>query len=183
MVNVMSNEKLKVQCPNCKAVLTLKIGVDASADILILCPRCKVKTRLSLMQRVLRKAETEPLEEETEFEAPTLIRPDRSCMKSYLLDVKTGKKYNIKEGVHLFGRMTYKAPPLADIPIETDDMGVSRAHFYLEKKVSNRVVIYNAKNMNTTYVNSEPLESGDKMILKNGDMIITADTKLKFINE
>lgn len=177
--------KIRVKCSECGAVLTLNNVQDISNKFVV-CPRCKTRNRLSEMAKVEPKIAEQP-DEETSFDEQTSLRPIAPAGKASLLDLKTGRKYDVHEGTHLVGRRTYKSPSLADIPLETEDRGISRAHFYVDMKrlsaSAAKVYIYNARNQNPTYVNSDKLEAGDKLVLHDGDLISSADTQLKFIYE
>jgi DNA repair protein RadC len=80
--------------------------------------------------------------------------------------------------------MTNQSPSVASVPIETDDRGFSRKHFYIEVvKGSNGVIrhyAYNAMNKNQTFINDLFLNSKDRVILHNGDIIHSANTTLIF---
>lgn len=187
MVNVMEN-KIRVKC-RCGAILILKdTGQDASARI-VTCPRCKTKALLSELEKVgdiKKQAFTGP-DEETEYEERTERRTSKDIkQKASLLDLATAKTYSLKMGVNLIGRKTYKVDSVADIPLETNDMGVSRAHFYVELMQTpqlTKACVYNARNKNATYINSDILGAGEKMIIKSGDIISMSDTKIKFLLE
>lgn len=181
-------EKIRIKCPGCGAVLVLKNG-SASDDKMIVCPRCKSRNRLGGFTRVVPAPQPVVVENDTFIDQHT--RPASagfgtlSMRSACLVDTRTGKRYPLREGRNLIGRRTYQTAPLADVPIDTPDMGMSRAHFYVEMVRVNpslsKVYMYNANNKNHTYVNADLVSTGDKIVLHNGDVIRSSETVLKFI--
>ena len=180
---------LKLKCPSCGAILNVK-NASGQEEKVITCPRCKVGNMIKNFTRVTiqKKAQTE---EKSECDQPTMLNLNQPESKSKdvgygILDVKTGKVYRLKKGKNLVGRKTIGSPSVADVPLETADMGFSRAHLYIEivSMASNdKVFLSNARNKNQTFVNSSLVEADDKLVLHHGDMIVSSETTLKFITE
>ena len=170
-------ETIKIKCPNCGAVLGAADD-PSNANKSVLCPNCKVRNRFSDFRRI-----TPVRKEEDETQIVLSVRDSIG----YLVDEKTGRSYSLKEGRSIIGRMTYKTPPKADIPIITEDMGLSRAHLFVEviKGRDGKYHTYasNASNANDTFINGSKLESGDKIGLKNNDKISSSKTVLRFVSE
>lgn len=167
---------LKVKCPNCGARLTVKVppSMDMTKGTLT-CVNCNVRSPWANFQRVVEK----PVQDETQIVAKI------HDTIGYLLDDNTHTEYKLKQGRQLIGRMTYTAPPKADVPIMVEDRTFSRAQFYLTV-VSGRdgrfhTYISEASTSNPTYVNNKKLEPGDEVGLKHNDIISAGNTKLRFI--
>lgn len=175
----MEDKKIiKVKCPNCGA--RLSIEVSPSADLSrgkLTCPNCRVKSPLASFTPV----EDKPLRDETQIVANLHDTIGR------LLDVGTRKEYQLKEGSQLIGRMTFKEPPKADVPILTDDKMFSRTQFYI-RVMKGRDGLYHTyisdfvgKQKNPTYVNGKKLNDDDEDGLKHNDVISAGNTKLRFV--
>lgn len=177
-------KNIRIKCPNCGAILTVTDN-PANAGKNVRCPNCGIRSKYEEFRRI---AESEKYDDSTEVcgkksgensEEKTEVSPGK------LLDETTGRSYELKEGLNLVGRMTYKSPPKASLPILTEDMGMSRAHFYIHVMLGKdglyHSYIYNASNKNATFINAEELQSPDKVGLKDGDVISVSRTKLKFV--
>lgn len=179
-------ETMKIKCPNCGAVLIVKkvLGMETKP---VPCPVCKVTNPFVKFKEVKdqaydpedtelkkKKSQKDDVDEEdTDFEKEAL-----------LCDVSTQKSYLLKDGLNLVGRKTYKKESVADIPIETLVKGFSRSHFYVEVMrygVDLKLKMYLAENKNETIVNSERIEKGEKIILKEGDVIKCCSLELKVV--
>lgn len=166
-------EGIKIKCPNCGVLLGVK-EAPKDPDKVVTCPNCKEKNKF----RDFRQVESRPVQDETEIATGT------KDSLSQLVDTKTRRRYPLHEGVNLIGRMTYKSPPKADVPIVTEDLGLSRAHLYIQVMRGRdglyHYYAYNASNANPTYLNDALLEEGDKVGLKTGDKIKSSETVLRF---
>lgn len=165
---------LRIKCPNCGITLGMK-AAPQDIDKMITCPNCKVKNKFRDYRPVVAK----PVSDDTPIGGPVV-----KDAVGGLLDMTTGKSYSLHEGINLIGRMTYKSPPKADVPIVTEDMGLSRAHLYIQvlKGCDGHYhhYAYNASNANPTFLNDVLLEEGDKVGLKSGDKIQSSETVLRF---
>ena len=160
-------EKIRIKCPSCGAILE---ALDNPANVgkIVICPSCKVKNKFEDYIRVVRPA--------SNASTPSA---------GYLIDLTTQKTYPLYEGRILLGRMTYKTPPKANLPIATDDAGMSREHLYLDvvKSRDDRFHVYasNAKNQNPSSINGVPLADGDKIGLRHGDVLTLCNTRLRYV--
>ena len=167
-------ETIKIKCPNCGAVLAA-VDDPSNARKTVVCPNCKVRNRFEDFKRIIpKKADDE-----------TRISLTVHGAIGNLVDETTKKEYSLKEGRNLIGRKPLKETPKADVPIETDDKGFSRAHFYIEvmKGRDGRWHYYasNASNKNETTINGIKLEDGDRIGLKHDDRIVSSETKLRLV--
>ena len=166
-------ERIKIKCPNCGVLLGVK-EPPKDVEKIITCPNCKEKNKFCDYRPYVPKK----VDDETEIALPVKESVGQ------LVDTSTRRNYPLHEGVNLIGRMTYKTPPKADVPIVTEDLGLSRAHLYIQvmKGRDGHYHYYasNASNANPTYLNDKLLEEGDKVGLKSGDKIRTSETVLRF---
>ena len=174
---------IRIKCPTCGKLL--KLGVSSESDLSkfdpskkkgnLICPNCKEKQPWAAYKVIEGKSDTD----ETQIVSPLHDTIGR------LFDETTRKEYPLKEGRQLIGRMTYKAPPKADVPVETQDLGFSRSQFYLRvmKGRDGRYHTYisEASHSNPTFVNGQQLSPDDENVLKHNDRIAVSETTLRFI--
>jgi len=167
-------QTIKIKCPNC-GILLGATDDPANVNKVVVCPNCKERNRFVDFKKVIPKI----------VEDETRIFSFSKDSLGFLIDEKTCLKYSLKEGRFLVGRMTYKNPPKADIPIHTKDMGFSRAHFYIEvikgRDGHYHTYVSNAANSNPTYINDVKLENDDQIGLKPNDKICSSETELRFM--
>lgn len=144
------------------------------------CPNCKQRNRFVDFIKIVPKATPVELEDDE----TSMTRTTKGCI-GYLLDKTTGIRYPLNKGIQLVGRKTSKVPQTADILIETTDRGMSREHLYVEvvRGTDGHYHVYasNAKNQNATDINGAILANGDKVGLKNGDVIRLCSTPLQYV--
>ena len=169
-------DKIRIKCPNCGAILEAADD-PANAGKSVRCPNCKVRNKFNDFKRVIIRQPSE--DDSTQICA---------CLKGdagYLMEEISRIRYPHKEGRNLVGRKTIKTPSMADVPIETADLGMSREHMYLDvvRGVDGYYHVYasNAKNKNETTINGVKLEDGDKIGLRHGDVLKLCDTRLVYV--
>lgn len=169
-------EKIRIKCPNCGAILEV-VDNPANAGKNVTCPNCKVRNKYEAFKRVIIRG---PVEDDS-----TQIGARKNEGIGYLMEELSRAQYPLKEGRNLVGRLTHKSLPKADVAIDTNDLGISRAHLYLDvvQGVDGHYHIYasNAKNKNETTINGVKLENGDKVGLKHGDVLKLCDTTLIYV--
>lgn len=166
-------ETIRIKCPNCGAVLGA-VDHPANAQKMVVCPNCKVRNRFVDFKRVTPSKVDDETRMDMFVEGPI----------GSLVDEKTHKEYPLKEGRNLVGRKPVRDVPKADIPIETDDKGLSRAHLYIDviKGRDGRWHYYasNASNKNETRINGVKLEDDDRIGITHDDRITSSETTLRF---
>ena len=171
-------DKIRIKCPFCGAILET-LDNPANYAKSIVCPNCKTKNKFKDFKKIMPKAVTAPEDDVTQVNS--VSRDNIGC----LVEIKTQRRYSLHEGKNLIGRLTTKTPPLADIPIETRDMGISRKHLYIDVMKGRdglfHAYVYNANNKNATLINGVVLEDDDKIGLKNNDVITLCETKLRYV--
>lgn len=185
---------IKIKCPNCGAILNVK-AVPGLNDKLVRCPICEEKHPFSNYKEVKsvstedetdyesHKANSAKVDDETEINTgegeETVIT---TC--GYLLDIKTKKKYSLKNGVNYIGRSATSTPERVNVRIETSDMGFSRSHLCLEAVLHGGVrkyKVYNDACKNPTFLNGEKIDKKDVLFLKENDIIKSSSVELQFL--
>lgn len=171
-------EKLIIKCPACGQVMSIDDN-PAFVGRVVTCPVCKTKRKFEEYKRSEPPVMVQTISDET------VVVNDINNQTCALLDLSSGKKYELKEGNNIIGRKTYKSPSKATVPIETEDKGLSRVHCNINVMRGNdgffHTYISNAENKNPTYINSSYLKNDDEIALKNGDVIKSSETQLKFM--
>lgn len=166
-------EKIRIQCPSCGAILET-FDNPANYEKNVTCPNCNNRGKFSSFKRLTNSL--------AKVSDTTIVKPMGKDTIGILTDVYTGKRYSLKEGRNIIGRITYKTPPLATIPIITDNRKMSRSHLIIDviQGADGRYHSYasNSSNKNATTINGKVLEDGDKVSLRNQDVLSLAETKL-----
>ena len=167
-------EKVRIKCPVCGVVLEADDN-PANYGKNVTCPNCKSRNKFSSFMRVLPKAS--PV-----GDSSTEIRTVSHDTVGSLMDPTTGRKYPLREGRNLIGRMTHSKPSEASVPISTDNRRMSRSHLFIDviKGTDGRFHAYasNASNKNETTINGAVLEDDDRLSLKYQDVLSLAGTEL-----
>lgn len=179
-------ETMKIKCPNCGAILIVR-RVQGMESKSVPCAVCKVTNPFVKFTEVKEQAYAP---EDTELKKKKYLKDDADEedtdfeKEALLYDVSTQKRYLLKDGLNLVGRKTYKKESVADVPVETLVKGFSRSHFYVEVMrygTDLKLKLYLAENKNETYVNSERIEKGEKIMLKEGDVVKCCSLELKVV--
>ena len=172
-------EKIQIKCPVCGALLE---AFDDPANYTknVTCPNCKHKGKFtSFLQPKVCPVAARPVNDDT------VVSLSRKGSIGYLLDKITGQFYPLKEGRQIIGRKTTRTPSKADVPISTNDQGMSREHLCIDVILGNdaqyHVYASNAKNQNPTTINGKLLEANDKVGVKHGDIIRLCETPLQYV--
>lgn len=191
MVNNMDTSVMKIKCPNCGAVLAVKIvaGIEGKQ---LTCPVCKEKAPFTAF-RPLDNIESEETQYPGEKKAKgrneeeTQVRLNNSC--NYTLGQlnvigSKGLAYRLKTGKNIIGRQA--SASTADIQIPTGgSRRLSREHLIIEiKKIPGKGFVHYVSlyklQCNATFINDSKLEYGDCIILRHGDIIKLPDISIKF---
>lgn len=183
----MQTEFLRIKCPNCGAVLTLKnmIGLENKS---IPCPICKKVSRYVDYKKPTQQASQYDTDNTTTIGDATQLGDklhNNLSPKSIgkLKKPKTNELYPLSLGKNTIGRKAQSSH--ATIQINTDDHYMSRIHSVIEvcKKQNGDYIhcLSNAQNKNTTYVNSLKIEKDDRIVLHEGDTLKMANTMLQFV--
>jgi len=196
----MMTEK-KVVCPYCMTKLVVQNPYKDKSVLNVICPKCKKKSR------VVFKPEDEPMEAHTylgdskpqsnTFETQLGKTPTSNVSNGYETSLVNERKriskvtahlscagvnYPLSEGRNTIGRRSEIIR--ASIPIMTTDVYMSRRHCIIDVKIlrdgSQKAVLYNFENKNSTFIDGVKVEKGDGIILMDGNIITMGDTKIIF---
>lgn len=185
---------VKIKCPNCGAILNVKDAPGLN-DKSVRCPICGEKQAFSNYKEV----KSVSAEDDTEYKnhnANSAKEDDMTEINTgegedtvittygYLLDIKTKKKYSLKDGVNYVGRKATSTPGKVNVRIETSDMGFSRSHLCLESVMQagvRKYKVYNDACKNPTFLNGEKIEKDDVLFLKENDIIKSSNVELQFL--
>lgn len=179
----MESELLRIKCPNCGAVLTIKkiIGLESKS---IPCPVCKKISKYIDYKTPKQQYTPQDEDDTTTTGDETQIDHLKQGGIGKLQKIGTSQMYCLSLGVNTIGRKAQTSN--ATIQIDTDDLTMSRVHSTIEvrkSKTGGGYIHYfsNAQNKNATYINSELIENGDRIILHGGEIIKMSNTTLKFM--
>ena len=162
-----------IRCPHCNVRLKVdkdKIPVDIEY---FTCPKCKGSIPVSILDKTEDEAET------------VVIRPPQVTRGKLIVlanDLTPSQELNLHEGLSVIGR---KSDISSDnIGVETKDKLMSRKHIRIEikKDAQGNYIHYLSDNnsKNKTLYNSNYLNEGEVVILKDNDEITIGRTVLLF---
>ncbi len=168
---------ISVKCPHCHVGLKVDEGKLPLDLTFFKCPKCKEPISVSLLQLDKKRGEEE--------QKTVLIHPVSHSTGQLLVvkdDVTAEQIFPLYEGVSIIGRKSKASN--ATIGIVTTDKSMSREHIRIEvKKDSNggyKHYLSDNNSKNHTLYNSNYLENGEVVVLKNNDEIIIGHTVLRF---
>lgn len=169
----MEDNKIKIRCPNDGSVLMVayKTGME---NAFVTCPVCKRRMPFKQFQLVVDAPESH-----TEYATEGSYN-----RVGALVDESRGNIYKLEQGKNVVGR---KAPhSLAGIQLVCPPGNrMSREHLLIEVEGGgDRGYVHyaslNKEKVNDTYVGAVKLEYGDRVILRDGDIIRLPDVSVKF---
>ncbi len=177
------NEKIKLKCPLCGAILKVRAVRDIEKRN-IPCPVCNSKSLFTEYKRVTETARVESDDSSTEIAGVMGVLTPKSDKIGYIVLMGSDKKYQLELGRNLIGRMASSST--ANIQIDTTDRTMSRAHSIIEviKLESSGKHIYhffNSNNKNETFVNDQKVENDDKFVLNGGEKIKMGGVIISFL--
>lgn len=174
----MANEKIKIICPVCGAVLMVR-NIPGIETKNVTCPNCKKLSPFTKFKTVFEEEEkTRYANEEPKQQTPAQVKLGKINVPSL------GMSFQLKLGKNLIGRKSPNSS--SDIQLECSNR-VSRNHLVIDvmgdaaNGFSYGVSLYK-ENVNPTFINGTQLEFGDCLILNNGDKIGLPDIDLVFEN-
>lgn len=172
-------EVIKIKCPWCNAVLTVRDNLDNEGKS-VTCPICKKNALYSQFKRV----DIAPQIDEgcTQYAVSQNIQNNEEI--GVLKSTKSGQSFQLKLGKNIIGRKA--ANSSASIQIDTNgDKRMSREHIIIEvvkhpiKGTIYSVSLYKEK-VNDTTVAGQKLIYGDCIIIHSGDTIELPNYSLIF---
>ena len=171
------SDTIRIKCPSCGAVLTVKDmpGLETKS---VNCPVCKQRAPFTQYKKV------DESDDHTQY--PDGVRGGSAHSgDSEKTKVDFNVNYTVKKGKNVIGRKASQS--VADVQISTgESRKLSREHLTIDvnlvpgKGMRHYVSLYKQK-VNKTFIGSVPLEYGDCIVLKHGDIIKLPDVSLRFI--
>lgn len=178
----MESELIKIKCPNCGAVLTIK-NMPGLESKTVPCPVCKKASKYTEFKVPKQNLSSIDEDDTTSAGYATQLKNIKQNCIGKLQNTGTNQHYTLTLGINTVGRKAQTSN--ATIQIDTDDRCMSRIHSIIEVcKLKNGEYIHyfsNAQNKNATFVNSQLIENGDRIILHGGEIIKMANTSIKFV--
>lgn len=170
-------ELIRVTCPNCKSLLSIK-SVPGIGDKLLTCPVCRFKSRVSVyLQGEYAQGGVGADEEPTQVNFGPALDKNRQIGSLYVY----GQEFALKMGRILVGRLASTSH--ADMQIPTDDHYMSRSHAYITVRERNGQIehlLEPANPKNPIKLNDKILENGDVVVLSWGDKLRFGHTEIIF---
>ena len=160
-----SSEFLKIKCPECGAVLTVRNewGIEQKR---VKCPVCKQLHKFMDFKPYVVQSK----EDKTEYEV-------FESMPGKLVDISNGTSYDLSLGKNTIGRKAGTSQ--ASVQIETSDRYMSRVH--IEIRFDGRFHFLRVlTEKNPTLVNGQVVHKDEELILQGGETITLANTPLLF---
>ena len=159
----------RIKCPKCKKILEVT-NKKKESIVLVGCPQCgaKIRVKFDTGETMLAGAE----------EHSDIIGALKVASNSYPLH----------EGVNIVGRKTQQSK--VDIPVETDDLAMSRKHASIEvvrlKSGRVKVVLSDMRSAEKAtfkpIIHEDiPLDVNDRVVICFGDTIQLGNTKVKYV--
>jgi hypothetical protein len=187
------DEIIQIKCPFCGSVLSVKTqpGIESKN---VGCPVCRHKYPFTQFKCLSGSSPgDEPptdyarKEEHTSYrsyESGQTEMPKENLELGRLTVDGSGISYRLMPGRNVVGRKAAKSE--AGIQIYTaDSRAMSREHIVIDvKNVPGKGFVHTLslykEKVNPTFIGSEPLVYGDRIVLTHGDVIRLPDTTLKF---
>ena len=193
----MSQDILKIRCPYCGAVLSVKNqpGIETKN---VTCPICKQKSPFTAFKAVNMNADpgtdlpnkghggNATGSDATQLDpngAQHTSSKAQGLMIGSLIVVATGQTFNLRPGRNVVGRKAQASS--ADFQIDTaGGKRMSREHLIVDVARVGNDFMHTAKlykeRVNDTFINDSRLCYGDTIVLQRGDIIHLPDADVKF---
>ncbi len=175
----------RIKCPYCGAILKVNLNAPGIVNKQLICPVCKEKSPFLkfILQQDKEKEETDYRDCNTErihlkSEEISSIRLGKIRLLSNSLE------FPLKEGRNIVGRLASSSSATIQIPMH-EGRRLSREHLVIDvKRIPDEGYKYVAslykEHINATFINHEKLEYGDRVVLRNGDVISLPDVTIVF---
>ena len=173
----MLPQTINIKCPSCGVVLRVTNSKN-EAEKHFSCPKCGKRIVVPFYKLRVEDGETQldgnPVAQATQIGNANM---QESCHLTC-----NGKDYPLPIGRNVVGRKASTSS--ADVQVETDDKFMSREHMVINvRRLPDggiKVDVSNYKNKNSTRVNDLLLQSGDAIVLHDGDTIQMGSTIMAF---
>ncbi len=178
----------RVQCPQCNTVYDIK-NSKGETEKIFACQKCQKMLRVRFSNPVVNNDEpVDAIPVDPNSQGRTILAGQQPGItnNTVLLNkaVTRGvlcvgdKEYKLCEGKNTVGRKSVNST--ASLQLDVNDLYMSRRHAIIRcvnaGKPTYKAIISNDQNKNITYINGNPLEKDDELILTNGCEIKMGDT-------
>lgn len=188
----MANDVVKIKCPQCGAVLSIKkmVGLETKN---VTCPVCKYKGKYTSFRSYSAKLADETdygNGEHTNYKGGsdntegTDYDDGLNILPGQLRILSTSQTFKLMLGKNVVGRKASQSSATIQLPTDGNKR-MSREHLTIEvKKVPGKGMtayasLYKQK-VNKTYINNEELIYGEIVPLHDGSIISLPDMKVKY---
>lgn len=190
----------RIKCPKCNVVLDVKNSKERP-ELLLNCPRCRTELLVKFPPR------EEPIEAPTFCDAKPKTNQSHQSVGSENFSFETqlgdtpfqstsrerskaklpklicnGETYVLSEGENVIGRRANTS--LATIQIACTDRFMSRQHCIItitdKQDGTYKAVLSNYQNKNETSINGYKIDSGDAIVLNDGNTITMGHTAVTY---
>jgi predicted Zn finger-like uncharacterized protein len=169
---------ISVKCPHCKAGLKVNETKIPARILSFKCPKCKKEIPISFIEQ--------KLEQQNSDETLVLVQKSKNQGIGRLMVCQSEgtpqQGFQLKEGENIVGRKAKVCT--ASICVLTDDKTMSRSHLRIEVKKNPKGGYFHYlsdnNSINHTLCNGKSIESGDIVVLRDGDELIAGKTTLRF---
>ena len=173
----MQPQTINIKCPSCGVVLRVTNSKN-EPEKRFSCPKCGKRIVVPFYRLKVEDGETQldgnPVAQSTQLGDANL---QQSCHL-----ICNGVEYPLPIGRNVVGRKASSSS--ADIQIETLDKFMSREHMIINvRRLPDggiKVDVSNHKNKNSTRINDLLLQSGDAIVLHDGDKLQAGSTVMTF---
>lgn len=178
-------EPIKIQCPHCKSVLSVK-NPESLEGKMLTCPACKQQQPFANYPKVILR-QPAPAEDDTHFNKEETLQEKKTSNRGHL--EHAGVSYELHKGATVVGRKspTSKAGIQIDLSDESPEIGntMSRAHVQITMQQGQSGYLHYLQSLpdakNDTLVNGQLLQKGDIIKLNDGDIITMGQVPVKFV--
>ncbi|MDR0836588.1 MAG: FHA domain-containing protein [Tannerella sp.] len=169
---------ISVKCPHCKVGLKIDETKIPAGILSFKCPKCKKEIPISFIEQ--------KLEQQNSDETAVLIKKNQNqgtgCLTVLQDEDAPHQEFLLQEGENTVGRKAKVCT--ASICISTDDKTMSRNHLKIEVKKNPKGGYFHClsdnNSINHTLYNGKSIESGDIVVLKDGDKLVIGKTTIRF---
>jgi len=168
---------ISIRCPHCHVGLKVDETKIPAQIQTFGCPQCKEPIPVSLISQKLQPDDSETVI----LNLPVDSQPT-GRLKVVQNPLTSSQTIHLNEGINIIGRKSNTANnPTA---IDTGDKVMSRSHIAIEVKKDakgkHKYFLSDTKSKNRTLYNSNYIESGEVVVLKNKDEIQIGQTRMMF---
>lgn len=184
----MATDVIKIKCPNCGAVLTVK-NVPGLAAKNLTCPVCKHKDKVIAFRSLASNQDgNDDVDDSCTHYSSSSVSgsavADINQLPGQLRVISTGQVFPLKMGRNVVGRKASSSS--ADIQLPAgDSKRMSRSHVVINvmketgTSITTHISLFK-ENVNKTFVKGNEVLYGDELVLNDGDVIELPDLKVVY---